>query len=180
MSKKEKIIIIGPSGSGKDHLMRKLVEKGLRPCIKYTTRPIRNHEINGITYHFINDSEFIKNLKENKFLTHQSFEVLNDTVDNKVWYYGIPVKEFEESQVFIMTPGELNNLDIDCRKRSFIVYLDIDRSTREDRLLKREDKNDSIKRRLNSDDIDFKCDFYYDLRVKDPEFSSDDIYDLMD
>ena len=37
MIKSEKIILLGKSGSGKDFLMRKLVEKGLEPGIKWTT-----------------------------------------------------------------------------------------------------------------------------------------------
>ncbi len=51
--KKEKLIILGKSGSGKDYLMRKLVEKNLVGCLKSTTRPQRKNEIQGITYNFI-------------------------------------------------------------------------------------------------------------------------------
>lgn len=36
--KKEKIIIIGPSGSGKDFLRKKLIDKGLKSVVKITTR----------------------------------------------------------------------------------------------------------------------------------------------
>ena len=43
--KNEKVIILGKSGSGKDYLMRKLVERGLKGCLKWTTRPQRNHGI---------------------------------------------------------------------------------------------------------------------------------------
>jgi guanylate kinase len=61
-----------------------------------------------------------------------------------------------------------------------VVYLDIDRSVRESRLLGRQDKNDSVTRRLDADDIDFQSYNDYDLKITDPEFSSDDVYDLMD
>ena len=66
------------------------------------------------------------------------------------------------------------------RKGCFVVYLDIDRRVRESRLLGRQDKNDSITRRLDADDIDFQEYKDYDLKITDPEFSSDDVYDLMD
>jgi guanylate kinase len=66
------------------------------------------------------------------------------------------------------------------RKGCFVVYLDIDRKVRESRLLGRQDKNDSITRRLDADDIDFQSYNDYDLKITDPEFSSDDVYDLMD
>jgi guanylate kinase len=68
----------------------------------------------------------------------------------------------------------------DQRKGCFVVYLDIDRSIRESRLHNREDKNDSIKRRLDADEIDFKDFGDYDLRITDPEFTAEDIWDLMD
>ena len=92
----------------------------------------------------------------------------------------ITLQEFNESQVFIMTPGEFNNLTPEMRKGCFVVYLDIDRRVRESRLLGRQDKNDSITRRLDADDIDFQEYKDYDLKITDPEFSSDDVYDLMD
>jgi guanylate kinase len=79
-----------------------------------------------------------------------------------------------------MTPGEFNNLTPEMRKGCFVVYLDIDRRVRESRLLGRQDKNDSISRRLDADDIDFQEYKDYDLKITDHEFSSDDVYDLMD
>lgn len=179
-SKKEKCIIIGPSGSGKDYLMRKLVEKGLKGCLKMTTRPQRKNETQCITYNFVNDNQFTELIKENKFLAYQKFNVTPENKETETWYYGVTKEEFENSQVLIMTPGEFENITPEQRKGCFVVYLDIDRKTRESRLFKREDKNDSIKRRLDADEQDFKDFNDYDLKVRDPEFTSEDIYDLMD
>ena len=64
-NKKEKLIILGKSGSGKDYLMRKLVEKGLKPCLKWTTRPARKYEQHGVTYNFVTDTQFIQSINEN-------------------------------------------------------------------------------------------------------------------
>ena len=178
--KKEKLIILGKSGSGKDYLMRKLVEKGLKPCLKWTTRPARKYEQQGITYNFVSDNEFVTSINENQFLCYQKFEVTPEGKSIETWYYGITQKEFEESQVFIMTPGEFENITPEQRKGCFVVYLDIDREVRESRLFKRQDKNDSIKRRLDADEEDFKSLNDYDLKVRDPEFTAEDVYDLMD
>jgi guanylate kinase len=179
-SKKEKLILLGKSGSGKDYLMRKLVEKGLKGCLKMTTRPQRKFEKQGITYNFVNDNQFTKLIKENKFLAYQTFNVTPEGRQPEIWQYGVTLEEFNESQLFIMTPGEFSNIDEDTRKKCFVVYLDIDRSVRESRLFRREDRNDSIIRRLDADEIDFKDFRDYDLRITDPEFTVDDIYDLMD
>jgi guanylate kinase len=178
-SKKEKIIILGTSGSGKSFLMRKLIEKGLNPCIKWTTRPMRKYEEQGIDYNFVSTLEFFESINKDKFLTHQKFIVTPKNSLEQTWFYGITLKEFDNSQVFIMTPGEFKDVTEDSRKECFVVYLDIDRNIRESRLYKRDDKNDSIKRRLDSDDIDFENPIDYDLRITDPDFGVDDIYNLM-
>lgn len=179
-SKREKLIILGKSGSGKDFLMRKLVEKGLKPGLKMTTRPQRKHEIQGVTYDFINESIFVEKINLNEFLCYQKFTVTPENKYPEVWYYGLTKQEFQNSQVFIMTPGEFSNIEPETRKGCFIVYLDIDRKVRESRLFRREDKNDSITRRLDADDVDFSNFSDYDLKITDPEFTAEDVYDLMD
>jgi len=178
--KKEKLIILAKSGGGKDFLMRKLVEKGLIPCLKWTTRPPRKFEKQGITYNFVNESLFTESINNNEFLVYQTFEVTPEGKNPETWYYGVTNEEFQRAQVFIMTPGEFYNINPELRKSCFVVYLDIDRSVRESRLFKRQDKNDSITRRLDADDIDFQSYNDYDLKITDPEFSADDVYDLMD
>ena len=87
--KNEKMIIIGKSGSGKDHLMRELIKKGLKPCVKYTTRPQRKNEIQGVNYNFISESEFQNLLNGNKFITTQNFTVTPYNKDPEIWHYGI-------------------------------------------------------------------------------------------
>lgn len=178
--KNEKIIIIGGSGSGKDFLMRKLIKKGLTPCLKWTTRPMRANENQGIDYNFVSDELFIESINESKFLAYQKFNVTPENKDPETWYYGLTNEAFSSAQVFIMTPGEFKYLSDSQRSESFVVYLDIPRSVRESRVIKRDDQNDSVKRRLDSDEVDFIqfCD--YDLRITDPEFGVDDIYNLMD
>ena len=177
--KREKCIIIGKSGSGKDFLLRNLVKKDLIGCLKTTTRPKRNHETLGIEYDFVSDSLFNEMIKDDKLVCYQTFNVKPLNRDPETWYYGISKEEFERAQVFIMTPGEFSYIDSETRKKCFVVYLDIDRDIRENRILKREDKNDSVKRRLDADEEDFKGFNDYDLRVTDPDFNADDVYDLM-
>jgi len=179
-NKKEKLILLGKSGSGKDFLMRKLLEKKLRGCLKMTTRPPRKHEIQWVTYEFVADWTFKEKIDNDEFLVYQTFEVTPEGKDPETWYYGITKEEFEKSQVFIMTPGEFENITPEVRKGCFVVYLDIDRSIRESRLFKRQDKNDSVTRRLDVDEVDFKNFKDYDLRITDPEFTADDVYDLID
>lgn len=170
-SKSEKLIIIGKSGSGKDYLLRHLKKEGLETSIKVTSRPKRDNELDGVTYHFKTLEEF-NNLD---LIVSQDF--FNDK--KEIWKYGILKEDFNNSQAFIMTPGELLQVDQETRKNCFVVYLDIDREIREKRITKRNDNNDSIMRRLDADDIDFRNFKDYDLKITDPEFEVETIVSLM-
>lgn len=171
--KNEKMIIVGKSGSGKDFLRRRLMNK-LRYAPKFTTRPKRKNETQGVDYDFISEKDF-KNLKESDNVkVFQTFEIGEST-----WYYGISKQNFESNQLFIMTPEEISQLSDKDLSECFVVYIDIDLDIRKNRLIKRNDNNDSIQRRLLADDEDFKNYNYYDLKITDPDFSADDIYNLM-
>ena len=47
------IEIIGKNGSGKSYLANKLYNLGFKRNVGYTTRPIRDNEIDGLDYFFI-------------------------------------------------------------------------------------------------------------------------------
>ena len=175
VSKSEKVIVVGKSGSGKDYLIRKLEKEGLTTSIKVTTRPQRQNEIDGKTYHFKSLDEFNFLLESNQFIVDQEF--FNDK--KELWKYGILKEDFNNAQAFIMTPGEIAQIDPETRKGCFVVYLDIDRKIRESRILGRNDNNDSVTRRLESDEIDFKNFKDYDLKITDPEFEVDMVLSLM-
>jgi len=174
--KSEKLIVVGKSGSGKDWLLRQVEKNGLKICLKTTTRPPR---INENDYNFIDVDSFMSLLEENKLITHQSFNLMSKELDPVTWYYGILKEDFENNQAFIMTPYEVSKLDPDIRKKCFVVYLDIDRSVRESRISGRNDFNDSVKRRLDADEVDFFEFFDYDLKITDPEFDPELVIDLM-
>lgn len=175
----EKLIILGGAGSGKDFLMRKLVEKDLNPCLKTTTRPPRDREIQGVAYDFVSDSTFEEMIRNEELLCYQKFNVTPENKAPEIWYYGVTKEEFKNSQIFIMTPGEFQNVTTERRKGCFVVYIDIDIQTRRNRLIKRNDNNDSVERRLSSDERDFKDFDYYDLKITDPDFDAQSIFDLM-
>jgi guanylate kinase len=179
INKSEKLIVTGSSGSGKDWLLRQLKKEGLKVSVKTTTRPQRKNEVQFETYNFIDDSEFKSLLERNQFICHQSFNVTPEGRDPETWYYGLSKEEFNKAQAFIMTPGELEQIDKEIRKGCFVVYLDIDRKIRESRISGRNDNNDSVQRRLDADEIDFKnfCD--YDLKLTDPEFDVELVLSLM-
>jgi guanylate kinase len=160
--------------------MRKLIEEGLKGCLKMTTRPMRVNEVQNETYNFVNFETFREKINNDDLICYQKFEVTPLDKSPEIWYYGITKEEFNNSQVFIMTPEDLSQIDPETRKKCFVVYLDIERKIRENRITKRNDNNDSVLRRLDADEVDFKDFKDYDLRITDPEFEAEDVYDLMD
>lgn len=169
----KKIIVTAESAGGKDHLLTGLTNMGLKPCIKTTTRPIRSNEIDGITYHYTNNDDFVNLLTE--MIVYQKFD-LEINCEKKIWFYGLTKEQFDLGQVCIMTPAEINSLSSEQRNVSTVIYVNIDESIRRKRLEKRNDKNDSITRRIDSDAFDFKDFTNYDILITDPLFDVADIY----
>lgn len=171
--KKEKICIIGGSGSGKNFLLNGLIAKGERYQPKLTTRPIRQGELNGIDYHYIDNPTFSLLHDNDHIKTYQKFDI-----NNQIWFYAITKENFINNNLFIMTPHELSFLSEKERKGCFVVYLDINEEIRRKRISGRNDNNDSIDRRLLADRIDFIEFKDYDMKVSDPDFDINLIYDF--
>ena len=57
-----KIIIVGPGGSGKDFLRKKMVNRGFEYGVSFTSRPPREGEEEGVDYYYRDEDFFISNL----------------------------------------------------------------------------------------------------------------------
>ncbi len=173
--KSEKIIIVGPAASGKDYLIKFCIDNGLKRGMKWTTRPARKGEIEGIDYQFIDEISFKKMVLEHKFHEWETFDV-TERGYKKTWYYGSTWEDFGEGQVFIKTPAAVEKLTHEQRKSCFIVYLDIPLEIRRNRLIERLnslDDTDSFERRINGDVKDFENFSDYDMRITDPDFDAE-------
>lgn len=63
------VIISGPSGIGKDTIIKEIAKKdNFRFEVPYTTRPPRSREVEGVDYHYITRSNFQVGIKNNRFL----------------------------------------------------------------------------------------------------------------
>ncbi len=69
------IILSGPSGSGKDTVLNKLVENrdDIRVSVSMTTRQKRDREIDGFHYYFVERNYFEKKISENKMLEYAEY-----------------------------------------------------------------------------------------------------------
>lgn len=135
------IIINGPSGSGKTTLGDYFKELGLREIISTTTRPPRDGEVDGESYHFVTREQFLE----------------QDRIEESVYagnYYGVTRKEVEEK----VRDGHsaFASLDINGVKRFkeiygdevIVIYIQVSRTLLKKRMSKRGDSVDNIRQRL--------------------------------
>lgn len=90
MNKKRGLLIVisGPSGVGKDTLVKEyLKHNDAVLSVSATSRKIRGKEKDGVDYYFLTKEEFEEKIKNNEFL---EYAVYNDC------YYGTPRSEIED------------------------------------------------------------------------------------
>lgn len=126
------IALVGESGSGKSSIQDELTKIGYEKIITYTTRPMREEDVDGKTYHFVADDEF-EDFKSNGLFA--------ETAEYNGWKYGSDVSDYQSGKkVIILTPKGLRsikNKGIDVTS----IYIDV---PRRDRLIKILQRGDNI------------------------------------
>ena len=156
-----KLILVGKAASGKDHLRKRLMDKGLNYGISHTTRPPRDGEVDGQDYHFVTEEEFLSIIDQGDMVEYQQFIG---------WYYGMAVWEWNKADVIILNAEALEQLSPEVRKECTVIYLDIPLEVREQRMLERNDTDDNYKRRLKADEEQYKDFNNYDIKITNPDF----------
>lgn len=150
------ILLVGPSAVGKTEVGKRLSKDfGYEKLITYTTRPIRDGEVQDVDYHFITVQEFLLK-QEDDFFFESVFYSTN--------YYGTAISDIKCDKYVIVDPNGLKRY-----KESGIFcvafYLDATPSVRMQRMMERNDSSESIERRMELDekhfskDIKKRCDF---------------------
>jgi guanylate kinase len=156
-----RIILVGKAASGKDHLRKRFENRGFRYAVSYTTRPPRPGEVHEVDYIFISEEKFSEMIEKDEWYEWVSFNG---------WKYGTSRIQFEEDDLFIMTPGGISHISEDERKKSFIIFLDVDQEKRRQRLGERIMPGDSVERRIVADEEDFKDFTTYDIKITNDDF----------
>lgn len=137
MPKYKPTILVGKSGSGKDYLLKYMVQKGFTPLVSHTTRPKRANEIDCLDYYFVGVTEFLAN---NDFIETRSYDTeLNG--EKHTWYYGLSNRELDRNKdknivTIFDIPGAnefIKNTGMDCN----IIYLDVSDEIRKNRAILR-------------------------------------------
>lgn len=144
--KKKIIIICGVSGSGKDTLIKMLLEDSalnLKKVITFSSRPgNRDDDIRDKIYNFISLKKFEKKIQENFFFEHEK---------THGYYYGTPRNAFDKPGNYILQIDIRGALNV---KKTFpetlIVFIDVPIKQIIGRLKARGESKENIKIRLQT------------------------------
>lgn len=149
------ICILGKTCSGKTTIVDELVKNyGFKKITTYTTRPMREGEINHKDYHFINNKEFMDKIREDFFAEWKTY-----ATKQGIWHYGVSLQDIinsDDKSIIIITPEGFRDLRERFNFNCFSLYIDCDENTLKDRLIGRGDNPDEAARRLKADNVDFK------------------------
>lgn len=160
-----KYVLVGKAASGKDYCQKVFMTRGYKQMKQYTTRPKRPNET-GDEYHFISEERMKKMISEKRFISLKEFNG---------WYYGFTLEEFKRCDVAILNVGNINELETfypNVLRMCTIIFIDTPLSVRKNRLKSRYtggNEDDSLERRLEADEMDFKNFHTYDLRFGSSE-----------
>lgn len=158
----KRIILVGPTASGKTFLRKKLEEKGFHFDVSYTTRKPRDGEEYGVHYNFISEEEFILRVSQDAFYEHVNYNGCR---------YGTGRYEWNNSDGFIMETAGIKHISPEDRKNSFIIYLNPPVIIRMERMaVERGWGMEEIEERLKTDNKKFKDFNDYDMIITEPNF----------
>ena len=129
------VIVSGPSGSGKSTLIKHLMSRAaaFRMSISCTTRKMREGEVDGEDYFFLEPAEFEKKIEDGEFFEYQ---IYNGN------YYGTLHSEMHSSGRIVLMDVERKGV-VWARERKMdarFVFICCSKAAAEDRLRKRNRK----------------------------------------
>lgn len=175
------LVVSGPSGSGKDTVIRRLMEKHpeIEISVSATTRKMRPGEQEGVDYYYVSVPQFEKMIAENRVLEYTKY------CEN---YYGTPRDEVEsrlERKVTIVLVIEveggrnIKKLYPDCTS-VFITPPSFEEL--EHRLRSRgTESEEAIQKRLCRAREELSCAADYDYRIVNDQLENcvDELYSIL-
>lgn len=156
-------IVSGKSATGKDTIYKRLVEDkalALTTIVSYTTRPIRNNELDGVEYHFVTEEE-LEDLKGKGTIIEQRSYY---TVSGLWHYFTVHDGQFDNENANYILIGTLEQYEkirnYFGEERVLPIYIEVDAALRLIRSIEREQeqvnpKYAEICRRFLADEEDF-------------------------
>ena len=155
--------IMGKSSSGKDTIYKLLLKRedlDLEPIVLYTTRPIRDNEIDGEEYHFVDESKLRELENAGKVIECRCY----DTVFGPWYYFTAADDQVDLDKKDYMAIGTVDSFvsfkDFYGEDKVVPIYIEVEDGIRLSRALNREMSQDKPKyeemcRRFLADQQDF-------------------------
>lgn len=142
------LVLVGASGTGKSAIRNYLIsEYQMDKVVSCTTRAMREGEVDGQDYFFLQKEDFEHRIQNNWFL---EYTLYNDN------YYGIPKHQIKDNSIAIVEPDGVDSLKKQEDINLTIVYLQSLSTVRKERMKKRGDTEEQILERIEIDDLRFK------------------------
>ena len=133
--------LFGKSSCGKDSIYQELLkdkELGLTGLVLYTTRPKRDGEIDGETYHFTDEEGFQRLSREGRIIESRTYE----TVHGSWRYFTVKDEALDLKNRDYLASGSLEayiaTRDYFGKEAVIPIYLEVDDGIRLKRALERE------------------------------------------
>ena len=178
--------LTGKSCAGKDsiyNILKNDRELDLCPVIRYTTRPIRDGETDGVSYHFV-DMDGYKSFKDSgKIIEEQVYH----TVHGDWWYFTADDGGIDIGNKNYLAIGVLESFagtrDYYGNEKVIPIYIELDDGERLQRALNRERLPENGRyaemcRRFLADEKDFREERIKELGITEADrFENDDLED---
>jgi guanylate kinase len=152
----KRIILVGPTATGKNYIRTKFAEKGYTFDVSYTTRVPREGEMEGIDYKFISGNQFANRVANNAFYEHVEYN------GNR---YGTGLREWLSCDIFIMETDGIKHIKPGDRKDCFVIFVNTPSAIRKERMLQRGWSDERIFERIAVDLKKFSDFVDYDLQI---------------
>ena len=179
-------VVMGKSATGKDTIYKEIIKRNsmnLVPVVMYTTRPIREGEVNGREYNFVDENTKQKIEKKGKILEIRTY----NTVEGPWHYFTADDENWEDDHDHIMigTLESYAEIRKNCSNIEIIpIYIEVEDGERLNRALIREKKEknpnyEELCRRFIADTHDFSQDKLKSLEI-DKIFMNNNLEDTID
>ena len=153
------LFICGKGGTGKDSVVNQIIRDDMFERLAlYTTRPLRDGEVDGNEYKFVTRERFEELVNDDIFSLVEKYPVIEDE-----YFYGIPKFTINDDKIYVVCGprSQFIQLKKDYGDMVFGVYLYNDAYTSLNRMISRlriRDDRDVVEtcRRVITDYEDFK------------------------
>ncbi len=159
-------VLMGKSASGKDAIYKRLLDRsdlGLKRVVLYTTRPIRQKEVDGVEYHFCDEEEEARLTEAGKVIEKR---VYNTRLGRWAYFTADDGQIDINSSDYLMIAtleAYIKLRDYYSKELVLPIYIETEDSIRLERAIRRERKQaapryDEVCRRFLTDSEDFSSD----------------------